>query len=74
MKRIIIWVLSLTAALMLGFAVGHIHTILTLEIETDGNGDSAIVTTVGGQQYLYAINGSDLNGNGEMIHDLGKQP
>ena len=74
MKRIILWVLSLTAAVMLGFAAGHIHTILTLEIETDGNGDSAIVTTVGGQQYLYAINGSDLNGNGEMIHDLGKQP
>ena len=74
MRRIILWVITLTAAVMLGFAVGHIHTILTLEIETDGNGDSAIVTTVGGQQYLYAINGHDLNGNGEMIHDLGKQP
>ena len=74
MKRIILWVLSLTAAVMLGFAAGHIHTILTLEIETDGDGDSAIVTTVGGWQYLYAINGHTLDQGGEMIHDLGKQP
>ena len=67
-------ILALLAVFLLGYAVGHIQTILGLEIETDGNGDSAIVTTVGGWQYLYGINGHDLNGNGEMLHDLGRTP
>lgn len=52
------WKLILcAAALTAAFTVGHLVTICTLEIETDGDGDSAIVTTLGGQQHLYGING-----------------
>lgn len=40
------------------FLVGHLATIYTLEIETDGDGDSAIVTSFG-QEHFYGINGHD---------------
>lgn len=46
--------------LALGFLAGHMATIYTLSIETDGDGDSAIVTTLGGNQHMYGINGYAL--------------
>lgn len=56
MKRVFKVILC-AAALTTAFTVGHLVTICTLTIETDGDGDSAIVTTLGGQQHLYGING-----------------
>lgn len=56
MKRVFKVILC-AAALTAAFYVGHLVTLYTLEIETDGDGDSAIVTTLGGQQHLYGING-----------------
>ena len=50
MKRNLILTLAFVAVFLVAFAAGHIKTIMELEIETDGNGDSAIVTTLGGQQ------------------------
>lgn len=72
-KRLFL-VLAFVAVFLLGFTGGHIKTIMELEIETDGHGDSAIVTTLGGQQYLYAINGHALDEYGTQLFDLGKQP
>ena len=73
MKRNLILTLAFVAVFLVAFAAGHIKTIMELEIETDGNGDSAIVTTLGGQQYLYAINGSTLDDWGATIYDMGKE-
>ncbi len=56
MKRVFKVILC-AAALTAAFTVGHLVTICTLEIETDGDGDSAIVTTLGGRQHLCGING-----------------
>ena len=74
MKRNLILTLAFVVVFLVAFTAGHIGTIMNLEIETDGNGDSAIVTTLGGQQYLYAINGHTLDDWGATIYDLGKQP
>ena len=74
MTKHFILTLWFVAIFLVGLIAGHIGTIMNLEIETDGYGDSAIITTFAGQQYLYGINGHDLDGNGEMIHDLGRQP
>lgn len=52
MKKILACLLIAAAA----FAAGHIATIYNLEIETDGDGDSAIVTSFG-QEHFYGING-----------------
>jgi len=73
MKRNLTLALAFVAVFIFAFVAGHIKTIMELEIETDGNGDSAIVTTLGGQQYLYAINGHTLDDWGATIYDLGKQ-
>lgn len=60
------------AIFLVGLIAGHIGTIMNLEIETDGYGDSAIITTFAGQQYLYAINGHELDTWGTKVYDLGK--
>ena len=52
MKKIIICLLISLAA----FAAGHLATIYNLSIETDGDGDSAIVTSFG-REHLLGING-----------------
>lgn len=55
MKRIIACLLIAATA----FLAGHLSTVYTLEIETDGDGDSAIVTSWG-QEHLYGINGYEI--------------
>lgn len=55
MKKIIACICITLAA----FAAGHLTTIYTLEIETDGDGDSAIVTSFG-QEHFYGINGYEI--------------
>lgn len=56
MKKTIIGIVA-AASIALGFVSGHIATIYNLSIETDGDGDSAIVRTLFGQEYMYGING-----------------
>ena len=48
MKKVIIAAIAAACILALGFLAGHVATIHTLSIETDGDGDSAIVTTLVG--------------------------
>ena len=60
MKKTIV-AIAAVAVLCLGFLAGHAVTIHTLSIETDGDGDSAIVTTLGGNQHMYGINGFTLD-------------
>lgn len=55
MKKIIACICIAAAA----FLAGHLTTIYNLEIETDGDGDSAIVTSWG-QEHLYGINGYEI--------------
>lgn len=52
MKKILAFLLIAATA----FLAGHLTTIYTLEIETDGNGDSAFVTSFG-VEHFYGING-----------------
>ena len=52
MKKLIAAILIATAP----FAAGHAATMATLDIQTDGNGDSAIVRTLG-LEYFKGING-----------------
>lgn len=52
MKKILACLLIAAAA----FLAGHLTTIYNLEIETDGDGDSAIVTSFGAEHF-YGING-----------------
>ena len=52
MKKLIAAILIATAA----FAAGHAATMATLDIQTDGDGDSAIVRTLG-LEYFKGING-----------------
>ena len=52
MKKILACLLIAAAA----FLAGHLTTIYNLEIETDGDGDSAMVTSFG-QEHFYGING-----------------
>lgn len=59
MKKTIV-AIAAACILALGFLAGHAVTIHTLSIETDGDGDSAIVTTLGGNQHMYGINGYEL--------------
>ena len=61
MKKVIITAIAAVCILALGFLAGHVATIQTLSIETDGDGDSAIVTTLGGNQHMYGINGFTLD-------------
>ena len=42
------------------FAGGHAATISTMEIETDGDCDSAFVTTLG-REYFTGANGYEIN-------------
>lgn len=49
----------LTAAL--AFAGGHAATVYTMEIETDGDCDSAFVTTLG-REYFMGANGYPIEG------------
>lgn len=46
--------------LVLCFILGHIVTIYTMSIETDGNGDSAYIS-VFGLEYFKGINGYTVN-------------
>ena len=55
MKKIIACICIALAA----FSTGHLTTIYTMEIETDGDGDSAIVTSFG-QEHLFGINGYEI--------------
>lgn len=48
----------LTAAL--AFAGGHAATVYTMEIETDGDCDSAFVTTLG-REYFVGANGYEVD-------------
>lgn len=52
MKKLIAAILIAAAA----FAAGHATTMATLDIQTDGDGDSAIVKTLG-LEYFKGING-----------------
>ena len=49
---------SITAAL--AFAGGHAATVSTMEIETDGDCDSAFVTTLG-REYFVGANGYEVD-------------
>ena len=55
MKKIIACICIAAAA----FLAGHLTTIYNLEIETDGDGDSAFVTSFG-FQHFYGINGYEV--------------
>lgn len=52
MKKAVVCICIAAAA----FLAGHLATLHTLSIETDGDGDSAIVTSFG-QEHLFGING-----------------
>ena len=49
----------LIAAIALSFVLGHIATMSVMEIETDGNGDSAYIS-VFGLEYFKGINGYSI--------------
>lgn len=59
----IVIVIGLIAVSAIG---SHIWTITHLEIETDGNGDSAFVSCAG-QEWFYGINGHMIDENGEVV-------
>lgn len=46
--------------LVLCFILGHVATMYTMSIETDGNGDSAYIS-VFGLEYFKGINGYTVN-------------
>ena len=52
MKKLIAAILIATAS----FAAGHAATIATIDIQTDGDGDSAIIHALG-LEYFRGING-----------------
>ena len=52
MKKLIAAILIVSAA----FAAGHAATIETIDIQTDGDGDSAIIHALG-MEYFKGING-----------------
>ena len=52
MKKLLAAILIAAAA----FAAGHAATMETIDIQTDGDGDSAIVRTLG-LEYFKGING-----------------
>ena len=52
MKKLIAAILIATAA----FSAGHAATMATIDIQTDGDGDSAIVRTLG-LEYFKGVNG-----------------
>lgn len=52
MKKLLAAILIASAA----FAAGHFATMATIDIQTDGDGDSAIVRTLG-LEYFRGING-----------------
>lgn len=54
-KRIVV-----ICMLILVFILGHITTIYTMNIETDGDGDSAYIS-VFGLEYFKGINGYTVN-------------
>lgn len=56
MKKIIAYICIAAAT----FLAGHLTTIYNLEIETDGDGDSAIVTSFGAEHF-YGINGYTID-------------
>jgi len=62
---------GLSAGYNSGFNDGHYETIMNLDIDTDGDGDSAIVTTFGNHQYLVGINGYVLDEDGTVVFDIG---
>ena len=52
MKKLIAAILIAAAA----FAAGHAATMATIDIQTDGDGDSAVIRTLG-LEYFKGING-----------------
>ena len=52
MKKLIAAILIASVA----FAAGHAATMATLDIQTDGDGDSAVIRTLG-LEYFRGING-----------------
>lgn len=52
MKKLLATILIISAA----FAAGHAATIATIDIQTDGDGDSAIIHALG-LEYFKGING-----------------
>ena len=52
MKKLIVAILIASAA----FAAGHAATMATLDIQTDGDGDSAVIRALG-LEYFTGING-----------------
>lgn len=52
MKKLIVAILIASAA----FAAGHAATMATIDIQTDGDGDSAVIRTLG-LEYFKGING-----------------
>lgn len=49
----------LIAAIALSFVLGHIATMSVMEIETDGDGDSAYISVLG-LEYFKGINGYSI--------------
>lgn len=55
MKKKIVFIV----AIILSFILGHIVTMNTMKIETDGDGDSAYIQTFG-TEYFKGINGYSI--------------
>lgn len=52
-------ILAVAAIVTVTAVITHLLTIYNLSIETDGNGDSAIVSCFG-QEWFYGINGYEV--------------
>lgn len=64
MKKLVIALLALLV--VIGTAIGtYAYTMTHLEIQTDGDGDSAFVTCLG-QEWFYGINGCVIDADGTM--------
>lgn len=55
MKKKIVFIV----AIILSFILGHIVTMNTMKIETDGDGDSAYISVLG-LEYFKGINGYSI--------------
>lgn len=56
MKKLVAALLIAAAA----FMAGHAATMATLDIQTDGDGDSAVIRTLG-LEYFKGINGFEID-------------
>ena len=61
--------IAITLMIFTAFVAGKHYAVTHLEIETDGDGDSAIVT-LDGQSHLYGINGYTLDLDGTICCPL----